>query len=125
MPGEASDLTALASQGQLALFQSSLTSGEPNRMLALLWLLTIGIITGLVTRTIVGGKAYGPVADALLGITGALAVDWMMRVVTQATMPWSDSTFFTIWGAAALPLLAHFFAKRHVARRLHDSLSGH
>lgn len=36
-------------------------------MLALPWLMAIGIITGLVARNIVGGKAFGPVADALLG----------------------------------------------------------
>ena len=94
-------------------------------MLALWWLLIIGILTGLVTRAIVGGKAYGPVADALLGITGAFAVDWMLAVLTQTNMSWSDSTLLTIWGAAALPLLAHFFARRQTTRRLHGSLSGH
>ena len=81
-------------------------------MLALWWLLTIGILTGLVTRTVVGGEAYGLVADALLGITGAFAVDWMLGVVTHTTISWSNCTLFTIWGAAALPLLAHFFARR-------------
>jgi uncharacterized membrane protein YeaQ/YmgE (transglycosylase-associated protein family) len=87
-------------------------------MLALWWLLTIGILTGLVTRSIVGGEAYGPVADALLGITGTFVVDWMLGVVTHTTtISWSDCTLFTIWGAAALPLLAHFFARRQTARR--------
>ena len=94
-------------------------------MLAPFWLLTIGMLTGFVTRTIVGGKAYGAVADALLGITGAFAVDWMLTVITQSSMPWSDSTLLTIWGAAALPLLAHFFARRQTTRRLQGSLSGH
>ena len=93
-------------------------------MLTPWWLLIIGIFTGLVTRTIVGGKAYGAVADALLGITGAFAVDWMLRVVSHTTISWSNSTVFTIWGAAALPLLVHFFARRHSARRLQGSLSG-
>jgi uncharacterized membrane protein YeaQ/YmgE (transglycosylase-associated protein family) len=90
-------------------------------MLALWWLLTIGILTGLVTRTIVGGKAYGAVADALLGITGAFAVDWMLRMVFHTTISWSDSTLFTIWGAAALPLLVHFLARRQTARQLQGS----
>jgi uncharacterized membrane protein YeaQ/YmgE (transglycosylase-associated protein family) len=90
-------------------------------MLALWWLLIIGIITGLVTRAIVGGKAYGAVADALLGITGAFAVDWMLRVMPHITISWSNSTLFTIWGAVALPLLAHFFARRQTARQLHGS----
>ena len=89
-----------------------------------LWLLITGILTGLVTRNIVGGKALGTVADALLGITGAFAVDWILRVVPHTTaMSWSNSTLFTIWGAAALPLLVHFFARRQSTRRLQGSLS--
>lgn len=42
------------------------------------WLLVIGILIGLITRSIVGGKAYGIVTEALLGITGAFAVDWVL-----------------------------------------------
>jgi uncharacterized membrane protein YeaQ/YmgE (transglycosylase-associated protein family) len=87
-------------------------------MLAVWWSLMIGVLTGLVTRTIVGGEAYGFVADALFGITGALAVNWMLGVVTHTTISWSNCTLFTIWGAAALPLLAHFVARRQTARRL-------
>jgi uncharacterized membrane protein YeaQ/YmgE (transglycosylase-associated protein family) len=90
-------------------------------MLAPWWLLIIGLLTGLVTRSIAGGKAYGAVADALLGITGAFAVDWMLRVVFHTTISWSDSTLFTIWGAAALPLLVHFLARRQTARQLQGS----
>ena len=91
-------------------------------MLAFPWLVAIGIITGLVARKIVGGKAFGPVADALLGITGAFAVDWILGV-TNTTMSWSSSGVLTIWGAAALPLFAHFWSKRQTARRLDGSLS--
>ena len=91
-------------------------------MLAPFWLLILGTLTGLVTRTIVGGKAYGPVADALLGITGAFAVDWILGV-TNTTMSWPNSSVLTIWGAAALPLFAHFWTKRQTARRLHGALS--
>jgi uncharacterized membrane protein YeaQ/YmgE (transglycosylase-associated protein family) len=85
-------------------------------MLAPWCVLTIGILTGLMTRIIMGGKAYGPVADALLGITGAFFVDWMLRLLTHTLMHWSNSTMFTIWGAAALPLLAHFFTRHQTAR---------
>jgi|SRR5438477_2721029 len=98
--------------------------GETLLMLAVWWSLIIGILTALVTRTIMGGEAYGPVADALLGITGAFAVDWMLGVVTPTTISWSNCTLFTIWGAAALPLLAHFIARRQTARRLQGSLFG-
>jgi uncharacterized membrane protein YeaQ/YmgE (transglycosylase-associated protein family) len=87
-------------------------------MLAFWWLLIIGILAGLVTRTIVGGEAYGPVADALFGITGAFAVDWILGAEAHTTIiSWSNSALFTIWGAAALPLLAHFYARRQTARR--------
>lgn len=87
-------------------------------MLAPWWLLVIGIFTGIVTRTIVGGKAYGLVADALLGITGAFAVDWILQTPSHTVLSRSDSTLFAIWGAAALPLLAHFVARHQTARRL-------
>ena len=87
-------------------------------MLATWLLLTIGIFTGLVTRTIVGGKAYGRVADALLGITGAFFVNWILELLIQTTMPWTNSTLLTIWGAAALPLFAHFLARHQTTRRL-------
>jgi len=90
-------------------------------MLAPLWLLTIGIITGFVTRTIVGGKAYGPVADVLLGITGAFAADWLLGVLTHTAIPWPNSTLLTTWGAVSLPLFAHFLARRQTARRLYHS----
>jgi len=105
----------------VALSQRRLALGRNGPMLALWWLLTIGILTGLVTRTIVGDKAYGAVADALLGITGAFAVDWMLRVVPDTTISWSNSTLFTIWGAAALPLLVHFFARRQTASQQQGS----
>ena len=87
-------------------------------MLAPWWLLTIGILTGLVTRTIVGGQAFGPMADALLGITGAFFVNWILELLTHTAMSWSNSTLFTIWGAAALPMLAHFWTRHQTARRL-------
>jgi uncharacterized membrane protein YeaQ/YmgE (transglycosylase-associated protein family) len=92
-------------------------------MLTSWWLLAIGILTGIVTRTIVGGKAYGLVADALLGITGAFAVGWILQTPSHTVLSWSDSTLFTIWGAAALPLLAHFFGRRNT-RRLRGPVSG-
>jgi len=93
-------------------------------MLAPWWLLTIGILTGLTTRIIVGGKAYGAVADALLGITGAFAVDWFLSGPTYTSTSLSNSLLFEIWGAVALPWFAHFLAKRQVVRRQHGALSG-
>ncbi len=106
----------------VALFQHRRISGETIQM-APLWLLAIGILTGLAVRTIVGGNAYGSVADALLAVTGAFAVDWVLGQLNQNPRSWLDSTLFTIWGAAAMPLLAHLFARR-TTRQLRDSASG-
>ena len=91
-------------------------------MLAPTWLLGIGIVVGLIARVIAGGRAYGPVADALLGITGAFAADWILRVVTHAELSWAAVTLGTIWGAAALPLVAHLLVGRQTARRAHGSI---
>jgi uncharacterized membrane protein YeaQ/YmgE (transglycosylase-associated protein family) len=93
-------------------------------MLAPSLLLIIGILTGLITRIIVGGKAYGAVADALLGITGAFAVDWFLSGPTYTSTSWSNSLLFEIWGAAALPMFAHFLARRQVVQRQHGIVSG-
>lgn len=87
-------------------------------MLGPWWLLLIGILTGLVTRTIVGGRAFGPTADVLLGITGAFFVNWILELLTHTGTSWSNSALFTIWGAAALPLLAHYWTRHQAARRL-------
>jgi uncharacterized membrane protein YeaQ/YmgE (transglycosylase-associated protein family) len=91
-------------------------------MLAPTWLIGLGIVVGLIARFIAGGRAYGPVADALLGITGAFAADWILRLVPDAELSWAAFTLLTIWGAAALPLLAHFLAGRQTARRPHGSI---
>jgi uncharacterized membrane protein YeaQ/YmgE (transglycosylase-associated protein family) len=77
-------------------------------------LLLTGIIVGLLTRKIMSGKAYGRVADTLLGVTGAFASRFLMEnLASSTTLAWNDSLLFAIWGAAALPALAHFLAKRH------------
>jgi hypothetical protein len=89
--------------------------GEPIFMLAPSLLLIIGILTGLITRIIVGGKAYGAVADA---------VDWFLSGPTYTSTSWSNSLLFEIWGAAALPMFAHFLARRQVVQRQHGIVSG-
>ena len=88
-------------------------------MLTNWWLLSIGALTGLITRTIVGGKAYGTIADALLGITGAFAVDWVLGMLTHTTVSWQNATLLTIWGAAALPFFVHRLAIHRPAGRGH------
>ena len=71
-------------------------------------LVVTGISVGLVMRLIIGDEGYGPVADALLGITGALAAAW---VIGQSELGWSWRANFTIWAAASLPYLAHVRAR--------------
>jgi uncharacterized membrane protein YeaQ/YmgE (transglycosylase-associated protein family) len=75
-------------------------------------LLIAGILVGLVTRKVLGGEGYGTVTDMLLGITGAFAADWLIGVFAwPAEVAWSYKILFIIWGAAALPLVAHFIAR--------------
>jgi uncharacterized membrane protein YeaQ/YmgE (transglycosylase-associated protein family) len=79
-------------------------------MLDSMLLILAGASVGLFVRFIVGGKAYGAVADALLGITGAFVADW---VIGQAEIVWSSRAVLTIWSAAFFPCVAHFLARRN------------
>jgi multisubunit Na+/H+ antiporter MnhE subunit len=45
-------------------------------------------------------------------------------VVTHAELSWAAVTLGTIWGAAALPLVAHLLVGRQTARRAHGSIPG-
>jgi len=75
------------------------------------WLLLTGIIVGLLTRNIMSGKAYGTVADMLLGITGAFASARLTEILASSrAVAWNNKLLFATWGAAALPALAHFLA---------------
>lgn len=81
------------------------------------WLLTTGILVGLATRRIAGGQAYGAVTDALLGITGAFAADWLMEALApHDPLAWSLRAVLTSLGAAALPAAVHLLATRKPAR---------
>ena len=67
------------------------------------WLLLTGIIVGLLTRKIISGKAYGTVADMLLGITGAFASAWMTEaLVSYRTIAWENRLLFAIWGGGCV-----------------------
>ena len=94
-------------------------------MLAASWLLLLGISVGLITRRILGGRAYGVVADALFGISGAFAADWILGVLTaKSGISWNSDVFLTIWAAVACTALAHLIA-RHTARAKTSSSSLH
>jgi uncharacterized membrane protein YeaQ/YmgE (transglycosylase-associated protein family) len=72
-------------------------------------LVIAGVFIGLVVRYILGDKAYGAVADALLGTTGAFAADF---AIGPGEITWSSRALLTIWAAAFLPCLAHFLSRR-------------
>ena len=79
-----------------------------------MWVLIVGLFAGLVVRKVLGGKAYGAVTDMLLGNTGAFAAYWLIGALAAANeVAWTYRVLVVIWGAAALPLLAHLVAKRH------------
>jgi uncharacterized membrane protein YeaQ/YmgE (transglycosylase-associated protein family) len=87
-----------------------------------MWLLIAGVLVSLVTRKIIGGSGYGTMTDILLGITGACAADWLIGVfASPAEVAWSYKILFIIWGAAALPLVAHIIARSRAPRT--ESLS--
>jgi uncharacterized membrane protein YeaQ/YmgE (transglycosylase-associated protein family) len=92
------------------------------------WLLLSGIVVGLLTRKIVGGKAYGTVADMLLGITGAFGSARLLEALDPGNdSDWSAHALLAIWGAALLPAVAHFLCRRfpHVNRGLASSSQAH
>jgi uncharacterized membrane protein YeaQ/YmgE (transglycosylase-associated protein family) len=62
-----------------------------------------GALVGLYVRWVLGDKGYGVVADALLGVTGAIAANW---AAGSGDMDWSARATATIWASAALPCTA-------------------
>ena len=48
-------------------------------MFFLLWLVIVGLIAGWAAGKIMRGKGYGPLADIVLGIVGAVIGGWIMR----------------------------------------------
>jgi uncharacterized membrane protein YeaQ/YmgE (transglycosylase-associated protein family) len=81
-------------------------------MLNSTWLLLTGIIVGLLVRHITDDRAYGAIADCLLGITGAFAAEWLIEAMRFSGMvARNERLVVAIWTAAALPALVRFVAK--------------
>lgn len=81
----------------------------PDSAVALL----TGAVVGLMIREIMSSKAYGTIADMLLGITGAFASQWLMEnLASSSAIPWNYRLLSSVWGAATLPILAHVFSNR-------------
>lgn len=76
-----------------------------------IWL-TVAGLAGLASGKIVGGQAFGKVADILLGISGACLVRFIMEQVV-VPLEYVYLFLFSIWGAAAPPALARLLLKRH------------
>jgi uncharacterized membrane protein YeaQ/YmgE (transglycosylase-associated protein family) len=49
--------------------------------MVLLWWIIVGLIAGWATGKIMRGSGYGPMADILLGIAGAIVGGWIMRAL--------------------------------------------
>jgi uncharacterized membrane protein YeaQ/YmgE (transglycosylase-associated protein family) len=81
-------------------------------MLEFTLLAIVGILVGLYVRWMFRDKRYSSVADALLGIVGAVGAAWVMA---SSEMTWSSKATFTIWAAAVLPCIAHFLARRYTS----------
>jgi uncharacterized membrane protein YeaQ/YmgE (transglycosylase-associated protein family) len=76
------------------------------------WLI-IGSIVGFVARSVIGGKAYGTLTDALLGITGAFLASWILKLPSvDVRTSWAGKSVLMIWAAVALLFLVRFIAKR-------------
>ena len=78
-------------------------------MLPVTWLLLMALC-GWASGQIVGSKAFGRVADGLLGITGAMFVSFLLealRIDTNAV----NLLLFSVWGAAALPAALRLMLK--------------
>lgn len=60
-------------------------------------------------------KGPGAVADILFGITGALAVRFVLDAL-RVTVQDIDAFLFSVWGAAGLAGIARFLMKRHDGR---------
>jgi uncharacterized membrane protein YeaQ/YmgE (transglycosylase-associated protein family) len=82
-----------------------------------IWFLVVGL-SGWASGEIVGGEAFGRVADILLGISGA----FLVRFITEQLhfpLDYVNLLLFSVWGAAAPPA-----AVRLLLRRRRHSKSG-
>jgi len=80
----------------------------------LIWLVLMASC-GWTAGRIVGGKGGGTVADILFGITGALAVRFVLDAL-RVTVQDIDAFLFSVCGSAGLAGIARFLMKRHDER---------
>jgi uncharacterized membrane protein YeaQ/YmgE (transglycosylase-associated protein family) len=76
-----------------------------------IWLLAVGL-AGWASGEIVGGEAFGRVADILLGISGAFLIRFIMEQV-GIPLGYVNLLLLSIWGAAAPPATVRLLVRRH------------
>ena len=77
----------------------------------LMWSFVMGLC-GWTAGRIVGGKGLGAVADILLGITGAMAVRFVLEASSVAVQD-INALLFSVWGAAGLAGLIRVVMRYH------------
>jgi uncharacterized membrane protein YeaQ/YmgE (transglycosylase-associated protein family) len=77
------------------------------------WLIFVAI-TGWAAGEIIGGDDYGRLTDVLLGLSGALAVRF---VVESVGIPLHEIylLLFSVWGAATVPVMFRLSMRRRNA----------
>jgi uncharacterized membrane protein YeaQ/YmgE (transglycosylase-associated protein family) len=76
-----------------------------------IWLLAVGL-AGWASGEIVGGEAFGRVADILLGISGAFLIRFIMEQL-DIPLGYVNLLLLSIWGAAAPPATVRLLVRRH------------
>ena len=69
----------------------------------------IGIVTGLLTGRILKGNQYGPAMDIVMGITGALGAEVLLRVTSfTGHLRTITTPFIVVFGAVTMTVIAAF-----------------
>jgi len=77
----------------------------------MIWWICVGLVAGWATGKILKGSGYGPLADIIIGILGAIVGGFVMRAIGFSG---SGGFFYTVFvavlGAMILVWLEHFFS---------------
>ena len=82
-------------------------SHEEKRLQSFIALIA-GSLIGAYTGRVMRNRAFGTVADILLGITGAFAVCWILDLIGVEHDSWNYGTILVVCGAALSTATAHF-----------------
>ncbi len=77
----------------------------------MIWLICVGLVAGWATGKILKGSGYGPLADIVIGILGAIIGGFVMRAIGFAgSGGFIYSVFVAVLGAMILVWLEHLFS---------------